>query len=127
MKVQTKFIVNSTIGKTTEKHFEEITEGFLLRISLIYTVKKLLRILVLLLSTVFLSKCSSTKKFIEKGYSYNFINGPAALDKVWMPKYVKYNKKQKRLRFIDGHYRIVVRGQAWTYRQARLRNRYRNI
>jgi hypothetical protein len=87
-------------------------------------VKKLVKFSAILLSIVAsLSSCSSSEKYIEKGYSYTVVDEPATVKKVWMPKHVKYSKKRGRYHFFNGHYRLTMRGQAWTYRQARLRNR----
>jgi len=70
-----------------------------------------------------LSSCSVTERYIEKGYSYTVVDEPANVKKIWMPKHIRYNKKRQRIRFIQGYYRLTMRGQAWTYRQARLRNK----
>jgi hypothetical protein len=87
-------------------------------------VKNLLKILLLLSALISLNACNSTSKFIERGYAYNLIDKPAAVQKVWMPEEIRYHRKQKRFRFVSGHYRIVLANQSWTYRHARLRNRY---
>jgi hypothetical protein len=87
-------------------------------------VKKLIKTLAAALTIIgFLTSCSTSEKFIRNGYSYTVVDEPATVKKIWMPKHAKYNKKQDRYRFFDGHYRVTMRGQAWTYRQARLRQK----